>query len=233
MRLLSDFETPQAKLLQIILAGQPELGEKLAHPRLNQLHQRIASFSSLKPFGLEDTKRFIDHRLRVAGYSSGRLFDPRAVSRIAALSAGIPRLINNLCFHSLSLAFALRKKTIDLETVEEVAQDLDIRHLLAEQDYLPASDGSSLGFDSGVGGGYGSTSGVVPAAHSASVRAPFLDQRYQPRVRTAAGPIADPLSPISPSEARDYMQKVVQTLKDREQKASSSTSRSRPEGIVQ
>jgi general secretion pathway protein A len=232
VRLLSDFETPQAKLLQIILAGQPELGEKLAQPGLNQLHQRIASFSSLKPLGPEETTRFIDHRLRVAGYSGGRLFDPRAVSRIAALSAGIPRRINNLCFHSLSLAFALRKKTIDLETVEEVAQDLDIRHLLAEQDY-PASDESSLRFDSAAGVSDRPASGVSPAARPVPVREPSPDQSHPLRAGTTPQPGADPLLPISPGEARDYMQKVVQTLNDREQKASSSKPRSRPEEIVQ
>jgi general secretion pathway protein A len=233
VRLLSDFETPQAKLLQIILAGQPELGEKLAQPGLNQLHQRIASFSSLKPFGPEATARFIDHRLRVAGYAGGRLFDPRAVSRIAMLSAGIPRRINNLCFHSLSLAFALRKRTVDLETVEEVAQDLDIRHLLAEQDYVPASDGSNSPFDSGGGDNYRSTPVVFPAARSAPVPAPSPDQSYKSRAGNAPHPGNDTLAPISPREARDYMQKVVRTLKDQEQNANAGKPPSRPEEIVQ
>jgi type II secretory pathway predicted ATPase ExeA len=236
VRLLSDFETPQAKLLQIILAGQPELGEKLAHPGLNQLHQRIASFSSLKPFGPDGVARFIEHRLRVAGYSGVRLFDARAVSRIAELTSGIPRNINNLCFHSLSLAFALRKRTIDMETVEEVAQDLDIRHLLAEQDSVPDSDGSHLGFDSSVGGGVRSASSAYAPVRSATQRASSpqrspeqsvaansdhdlahdLVHNYGSRVETVP-PVSVPLAPISPCEARDYMQKVVQTLKEREQ----------------
>jgi general secretion pathway protein A len=249
VRLLSDFETPQAKLLQIILAGQPELGEKLAQPGLNQLHQRIASFSSLKPFGPDGTSRFIEHRLRVAGYSGARLFDPRAVSRIAELSAGIPRNINNLCFHSLSLAFALRKRTIDTETVEEVAQDLDIRHLLAEQDSVPDSDGGSVRFDSGVSGGVRSASNTYAPVRSATERALSaqrgpeqnlmhnpdhnLAHNYGSRVE-AVPPVSAPLAPISPREARDYMQKVVQTLKEREQNAGSSTTpTTRPEEIVQ
>jgi type II secretory pathway predicted ATPase ExeA len=259
VRLLSDFETPQAKLLQIILAGQPELGEKLAQPGLNQLHQRIASFSSLKPFGLDGTSRFIEHRLRVAGYSGARLFDPRAVGRIAELSAGIPRNINNLCFHSLSLAFALRKRTIDMETVEEVAQDLDIRHLLAEQDSLPDSDGLDVRFDSGASGSRSTSGGYAPV-RSATERASSppppprspehgvalspdhnpaqnlaqnLAHNYGSRVETVP-PVSAPLAPISPREARDYMQKVVQTLKEREQNACASTTpMTRPEEIVQ
>ena len=237
VRLLSDFETPQAKLLQIILAGQPELGEKLAQPGLNQLHQRIASFSSLKPFGPDGVARFIEHRLRVAGYSGARLFDPRAVNRIAELSAGIPRNINNLCFHSLSLAFALRNRIIDMETVEEVARDLDIRHLLAEQDSVPDSDGSVVRFDSSLRPASHAYAPVRSATERASSpqRSPehSPDHNYGARVETVP-PVSAPLAPISPREARDYMQKVVQTLKERDQNASSDTAQmTRPEEIVQ
>jgi len=133
VRLLSDFETPQAKLLQIILSGQPELATKLSHPGLNQLHQRITSFNTLKPLGMEETGRFIDHRLRVAGYQREALFSAEAVASIWELSGGIPRNINNLCFHSLSLAFAMKKDTVDLAVVQEVAEDLDIHRLLDDR----------------------------------------------------------------------------------------------------
>jgi general secretion pathway protein A len=142
VRLLSDFETPQAKLLQIILSGQPELASKLAHPGLSQLHQRITSFNTLKPLVEDETARFIAHRLRVAGCQEPTLFSPEAVAMIQELSGGIPRNINNLCFHSLSLAFALQRKMVDLPVVEEVADDLDIRRLL--EDHPPAPSGSKL-----------------------------------------------------------------------------------------
>jgi len=122
VRLLSDFETPQAKLLQIILSGQPELATKLSHPGLSQLHQRITSFNTLKPLGMEETGRFIDHRLRVAGYQREALFSAEAVASIWELSGGIPRNINNLCFHSLSLAFAMKKDTVDLAVVQPFEQ---------------------------------------------------------------------------------------------------------------
>src|ERR1035438_5582910 len=68
IRLLSDFETPQAKLLQIVLAGQPELADKLASRNLAQLRQRISLGSGLKPLSVDDTRNYIQHRLRVAGY---------------------------------------------------------------------------------------------------------------------------------------------------------------------
>ena len=67
IRLLSDFETPQAKLLQIVLAGQPELADKLASRNMAQLRQRISLVSSLKPLSEEETRNYIQHRLQVAG----------------------------------------------------------------------------------------------------------------------------------------------------------------------
>src|SRR5437660_6680817 len=91
VRLLSDFETPQAKLLQIILVGQPGLADKLASPALTQLRQRITSVSGLSALRPEETERFIQHRLQVAGYKGASLFTPDAVALIAQVSEGIPR----------------------------------------------------------------------------------------------------------------------------------------------
>ncbi len=132
VRLLSDFETPQAKLLQIILVGQPSLADKLASPSLTQLRQRITSLSGLTPLSPLEIQRFIDHRLKVAGHNGRTLFTPEALALLADASEGIPRQINNYCFHSLSLACAERKKTVDLEIVREVANDLDIHRFMSE-----------------------------------------------------------------------------------------------------
>jgi type II secretory pathway predicted ATPase ExeA len=132
VRLLSDFETPQAKLLQIILVGQPGLADKLASPALVQLRQRIASVSGLSPLTREEVGRFIDHRLQVAGYKGARLFSPEAQELIAQVSEGIPRQINNYCFHALSLACAMRKKTVDVAMVREVKHDLDISRFVSD-----------------------------------------------------------------------------------------------------
>lgn len=132
VRLLSDFETPQAKLLQIILVGQPGLADKLASPQLLQLRQRITSVSGLSPLTREETGKFIDHRLQVAGHKGARLFTPDAQELIAQVSEGIPRQINNFCFHALSLACAMRKKTVDAGMVREVVNDLDIHRFVSE-----------------------------------------------------------------------------------------------------
>lgn len=132
VRLLSDFETPQAKLLQIILVGQPGLADKLASPSLVQLRQRINSVSGLSPLSREETGRLIEHRLQVAGYRGGRLFTHEALELITDASEGIPRQINNYCFHALSLACATRKKTVDAAMVRGVTHDLDISRFQSE-----------------------------------------------------------------------------------------------------
>jgi len=132
VRLLSDFETPQAKLLQIILVGQPGLADKLASPSLVQLRQRITSVSGLSSLNREETGRFIDHRLQVAGYQGPKLFTADAQDLISHVSEGIPRQINNYCFHALSLACAMRKKTVDVAMVREVTHDLDITRFVSD-----------------------------------------------------------------------------------------------------
>jgi type II secretory pathway predicted ATPase ExeA len=132
-RLLTDFETPREKLLQIVFAGQPQLAEKLEQPELAQLRQRIAILGRLEPFGNTEISQYIDHRLHVAGYNAGPLFTPAAIARIAASSEGIPRNINNLCFNALSLGCALRRKQIDADLVGEAVSDLDMSSLAAER----------------------------------------------------------------------------------------------------
>jgi general secretion pathway protein A len=130
VRLLSDFETPQAKLLQIVLAGQPELADKLAKPSLQQLRQRISVLCSLKKLSETEVDAYIEHRLKTAGHP-GSLFTPEAIKAIAKLSDGIPRNINNLCANSLSLGCALQIKTITAENIAEVEADFDVTKLLS------------------------------------------------------------------------------------------------------
>jgi general secretion pathway protein A len=127
VRMLSNFETDREKLIQIVLSGQPQLADKIASPELEQLRQRVSIVANLQPFSREDTELYIDHRLRIAGYSfETPLFTRDAVELIAEHSEGIPRNISNLCFNSLSLGCALRRNPIDRETVREVIADLDI-----------------------------------------------------------------------------------------------------------
>jgi type II secretory pathway predicted ATPase ExeA len=126
VRMLSNFETTSDKLMQIILAGQPQLREKLASPRLLQLRQRMSIFARLHPLTVEETRFYIEHRLRVAGYDfKTPLFSPRAGALVAKYSEGIPRNINNICFNALSLGCVMKQKTIQEEVVRESLEDLD------------------------------------------------------------------------------------------------------------
>jgi general secretion pathway protein A len=129
VRLLSNFETPRKKLMQIILSGQPELADKLASPHLSQLRQRLSIVARLQPLSPAQVHEFIRHRLKIAGYTGPRLFSPEAEACIMQRSEGIPRTINNLCFNSLSMAYALGKKEVDRSIVEEVGVDLSLESM--------------------------------------------------------------------------------------------------------
>ena len=128
VRMLSNFESTSEKLMQIILAGQPRLREKLASPHLVQLRQRMSIFARLHPFSVEETHLYVRHRLQVAGYDfKTPLFTPQAGALIAKYSEGIPRNINNICFNALSLGCVLKQKSIQEGVVLESLDDLDIK----------------------------------------------------------------------------------------------------------
>ena len=129
LRLLSDFETSQGKLMQIILSGQPQLANTLMKPEMLQLTQRLAVTTFLDPLVAEEVERYIRHRLGVAGYQDKPLFTLDALQLVAQESRGIPRNINNICFGAMSMAFALRKKKIDREIMESVAAEQNLRSL--------------------------------------------------------------------------------------------------------
>jgi type II secretory pathway predicted ATPase ExeA len=125
IRLLSNFETPWMKLMQIVLAGQPQLDERLAQPSMAQLRQRVSFAIRIEPLTREEVDLYIDHRLWVAGYKGSPLFSVGARTLIAERSEGIPRVINNMCFCAMSYAWAMKRKTIDRDTMSEVLVDLD------------------------------------------------------------------------------------------------------------
>src|SRR6267154_1095322 len=122
IRLLSDFETTHAKLLEIVLAGQPQLAEKLAQRGLSQLRQRIALLGHLEPLSVVEIAGYIEHRLKVAGYSGGPLCAPDGLALMAEQSRGIPREINNICFNALLLGAARRHQTISAEIAREAKE---------------------------------------------------------------------------------------------------------------
>jgi type II secretory pathway predicted ATPase ExeA len=125
IRLLSNFETPWMKLMHIVLAGQPQLADRLAKPSMDQLRQRISFAIRIEPFTRAEVDLYVDHRLWVAGYKGSPLFSVGARALLAEQSQGIPRVINNMCFCAMSYAWAMKRKTIDRDTMGEVLADLN------------------------------------------------------------------------------------------------------------
>jgi general secretion pathway protein A len=130
LRLLSNFETDTAKLLQIVLIGQPDLVETLDRSELRQLKQRITVRLSLDPLKRDEVQHYIDFRLRRAGYSERGLFDRRVARRIFRYSRGVPRLINNICDGALMLAFTETASKVTVKMVDHVARDLQLAGVL-------------------------------------------------------------------------------------------------------
>jgi len=204
VRLLSDFETPRAKLLQIILAGQPELAEKLSKPSLAQLRQRVSIVNRLEPLSTWEIKHYIEHRMKVAGYSGDPVFTDDALAQIARFTEGIPRNVNNFCFNALSLACALRQKKVDLGVAQEVISDLDIsKHLTADTLAPVNADLPSQVFS--------------PPAPPVVVAPP------PPPVAPAPVPerpkAVELNETLSPAEARSYMQQMAAKIRNWQQGA--------------
>jgi general secretion pathway protein A len=124
LRLLTNLETNQRKLLQIILIGQPELRDMLARPELEQLAQRVIARYHLDALSERETARYIQHRLAVAGLGTAMPFDARAVQRIHALARGVPRRINLLCDRALLGAYASGKAMADVRIVDKAAAEV-------------------------------------------------------------------------------------------------------------
>ena len=125
IRLLTNLETSQQKLLQILLVGQPELEQRLNSPELRQLKQRIALRCRLEPLGEQDTLNYIVQRLRRAGMTTGAesVYPPETIRLVYQHSHGIPRLINTLCENTLIAAFGRQVRCVTPELVQEISAE--------------------------------------------------------------------------------------------------------------
>jgi general secretion pathway protein A len=126
IRMLTNLETFTEKLLQIVLVGQPELEQKLKQPQLRQLKQRLTLRAKTHPLTLEETKAYIQQRLRIAGSNGNQIFEPEAMISVHRYSSGIPRVINLVCEHCLVSAFVDQQKVIGPSVVDNVARDFDL-----------------------------------------------------------------------------------------------------------
>jgi type II secretory pathway predicted ATPase ExeA len=126
IRMLTNLETFTEKLLQIVLVGQTELEQKLKQPNLRQLRQRLTLRSKTHPLTLEETRSYIQQRLRIAGANGQPIFDGEALAAIHRYSNGIPRVVNLICEHCLVSAFVDQQKMVGTSIVEAVARDFDL-----------------------------------------------------------------------------------------------------------
>ena len=132
IRLLANIETATEKLLPLVLAGQPELGERMEDTGLRQLKQRVALRCDVSPFNLPETAAYISSRIRTAGGEASRLFTREAVTLIHECSRGIPRTINVICDNALVTGLALNRQPVDREMVLEVSRDFALRRDTAD-----------------------------------------------------------------------------------------------------
>lgn len=125
VRLLSNFETARDKLLQILLVGQPELGNRLNGADVRQVKQRVALRHHLSPLNRAECEKYIAKRLEIAGGSMS-LFSSAAIAAVHSYSTGIPRLVNILCDNGLLTAYASRKTSVEAAMIAEIARDLQL-----------------------------------------------------------------------------------------------------------
>lgn len=125
VRQLSNVETDERKLLQIVLIGQPELRERLNHPRLRQLRQRITVRYHLKALDRLETRLYIRHRLQLAGANGKPSFTAPALWRVFGYSSGVPRLINALCDKALLAGFVKQSRRISFSMVGRAIRELE------------------------------------------------------------------------------------------------------------
>jgi general secretion pathway protein A len=155
LRLLTNLETNERKLLQVILLGQPELRDMLARPVLKQFAQRIIARHHLGPLEKSEVKPYIAHRLKVAGCER-ELFTAGAMARIHGLTGGVPRLMNLLCDRALLGAYVEDKPQVDNKILANAAKEVTTKMVPLKQpwrDWMPVAIGSLIGA-LGLGAGY-------------------------------------------------------------------------------
>ncbi len=135
IRMLSNLETETEKLIQIILIGQPELKQKLALNRLEQLRQRISVYFHLSPLNLEETKEYVHYRLKIASEKprSQPHFTDAALNLVYQFSHGVPRLINQICDFALLTGYVDELETIDENIMREVIGESPMNQLVKDK----------------------------------------------------------------------------------------------------
>jgi len=134
VRLLTNLEAADGKLLQVVLAGQPELVKTMAQPRMRALAQRVAFWARTMPLSLDQLREYVQRRLQVAGATSNTIFSDDALRQIFHYTHGVPRLVNLFCEHALIRGYVENAKTISPNIIELVAHDVTMPILAVAPD---------------------------------------------------------------------------------------------------
>ena len=208
LRLLTNLETNERKLLQIVLIGQPELRTMLERPDLEQLAQRVIARFHLKALSSKETEHYIRHRLSVAGMTRAIPFDRKALQRIHEIARGVPRRINLLCDRAMLGAYAHGKTGIDSATVEKAAREVFGKSEPNGPDRSRLGTGAGLGLFIATGlaltallvfavyGAYRKFAAPPPAAAASAPRAVAASS---PGSAGAASVVASAASPVRPA----------------------------------
>ncbi len=198
LRLLTNLETSERKLLQIILIGQPELRAIVARPELEQLAQRVIARFHLDALDAAETREYIQHRLQVAGLKGPLPFAPAAIERIHALSRGVPRRINLLCDRALLGAYANGQNRVERAVVDKAAGEVFDGEGGAPAPRRATATGTARA--SGLGTvGMGALAGAVVGALAAAAVLWFWLQRPGPAPSAAVGAPAANAALVPPS----------------------------------
>jgi septal ring-binding cell division protein DamX len=201
IRLLSNLETSRAKLLQIVLFGQPELDAHLNLPNMRQLKERITHSFRLEPLLRADIEAYLDFRMRAAGYRGPKVFGAEAVRRIVSASEGLTRRVNILADKSLLAAFADNEHGITGRHVDRAIRDSEFhRPGISRSRIGLAAGGVAAGLALGLGLHYllaptAAAPGVQPAARPSATAAPAA----QASVAAPAAPVVPPAAPAAPA----------------------------------
>ena len=194
LRMLSNFQFGKQALLQTFLVGQPEFREILQHPNMQQLRQRVTATCHIGPLDVEETKGYIEHRLKCAGSTGKPEFGPGTYEAIFKASAGIPRRINSVCDRLLLLGFLGEKDLLELADVDEVVKEMH-------------DEGSSGGRNSSMRGNLDSSSQFGPADELVDIDL----ARLQGKGAIADG-FASQLANLSAEQNGDRLQRLERSM---------------------
>ncbi len=191
LRMLSNLETANFKLVQIVFVGQPEFEQKLNTPELRQLKQRIGLRREILPLTDLESRQYIEHRLKLVGSTSAQVFTDEAVALVVRYAEGIPRTINMICDNALLIGYDLSRKRVDEKIIREVLTDMGILETKRTV-HRPQSTVHRPKLTPLLTGDYG----------PASEKDPFAEDRGRPRVGRSSGPWAR-----GPKGTRNFRQK--------------------------